>query len=148
MVAAWAAVCGALVVAWGVTAVAQQVDAPAAGAAAEINAAFLDPDLDVAEWVTRFEGESREVFTSRRAILAAMQVQPGEAAADVGAGTGLYTALLAGGGGPRGGGDAGGIAPRFVAHIAERAAAAGLGNVTPVVCTAASVQLPPECVDL
>ena len=36
-----------------------------------INEKFLDPKLNVAEWMKRFEVESREVYSARKAVLAA-----------------------------------------------------------------------------
>ena len=58
-----------------------------------INDSFKDPE--VTEWVTRFEGESREVFEKRKEIVAACKLKPGMTVADVGAGTGLFTRLFA-----------------------------------------------------
>ena len=59
------------------------------------NRYYLDPDMDVAVWVQRFEGESREVFAERAKIVTALEISAGMAVADVGAGTGLFVPLLA-----------------------------------------------------
>ena len=57
-----------------------------------INDSFRDPDPK--EFVGRFEVESREVFTRRKEIVAACQIQPGQTVADIGAGTGLFTRMF------------------------------------------------------
>ena len=86
-----------------------------------INEKFLDPQLKVEEWLKRFETESREIFTARDAILEACAIKPGDAIADVGAGTGLYTRLLAGRTGERGWVYAVEINSRFLEHIQHQA---------------------------
>ncbi|MEZ6074391.1 MAG: methyltransferase domain-containing protein [Pirellulaceae bacterium] len=48
-----------------------------------INDSFLDPEMKVEDFIKRFETESREVFSCRKQILAAVQLEPGMAVADV-----------------------------------------------------------------
>ena len=67
-----------------------------------INAEYLKPDLDVAQWVERFEREGREIYDHREAIVAAARVKPGMVVADIGAGTGLFTPYLSRAVSPRG----------------------------------------------
>jgi predicted methyltransferase len=112
-----------------------------------INAEFLKPSLNLTQWVDRFEGESREIFTHREQLVAAAKVRPGMAVADIGAGTGLFTPMFARAAGPKGRVFAVDIAPDFLAHIERRAAAAGLKNVQTVRCTERSVELPPGSID-
>lgn len=112
------------------------------------NRYYLAPDLDVDTWVQRFEGESREVFARRHAIVAALGVEPGQAVADVGAGTGLFVPLLARQVGDAGHVFAADIVPEFVALIRDRVAEAGLAQVTVVLSAERSVTLPPRAVDL
>lgn len=128
----------------------QPATAPAAANAtpAGINDAFLDAKLDPNEWIKRFEVESREVFTARQAIVRAVGLKSGDTVADIGAGTGLYTVLFAHAANPNGWVYAVDIAPRFVEHIATRAAEAGITNVTPVLCSQTSVNLPPASIDV
>ena len=121
---------------------------PPAAASPTVNAPFRDPKLDAQSWAEKFEGESREVFNARQAVLAAVDLKPGAKIADVGAGTGLFTALFASAVGDEGWVYAVDIAPRFVEFIATRAAKAGLANITPVLCTERSTNLPPACVDV
>lgn len=112
-----------------------------------INNEFLKPDLDVTQWVERFEKEGREIYDRRDQIVAATKIRRGEAIADIGAGTGLFTALFAKAVGPRGRVSAVDIAPKFLAYIDQRSAAAGLRNVRTVLGTAQSVELPAHSID-
>jgi predicted methyltransferase len=114
----------------------------------DINAPFLAPDLDVARYTQIFEGESREVARTREAIADALALRPGMAVADVGAGTGLFLEPLARRVGPGGRVYAVEISPRFRAHLAQRAAAAGLAQVEVVAATPRSSQLAPASVDV
>ena len=113
-----------------------------------INDVFLDPKLDVQEFVARFEGESREIFASRNEILRAMNVRPGMIVADVGAGTGFFSQLFRQAVGDRGHVFAVDISVRFLEHIRDRVAEAGLDNVTPVLCASDNVNLPAHSIDL
>lgn len=133
----------------------------------DINATFLSQDLDVEAYVERFEGESRAVYAEREAIVAALGLDPGDAVADVGAGTGFFSFLfaeavaakaVAGGAMASGGGmadaDATGrvyaveIAPRFLDHLRREAARRAPDLVRVVEGTERSVSLPPASIDL
>ena len=118
------------------------------GAPAEINSRYVAPDIDVDLWVERFEGESREVFTARKAVLKATGVKAGDRVADIGAGTGLYTRLFAEAVGANGWVYAIDIAPAFLQHINENATKAGFDNVTAVLGQVDSIALPADSVDL
>jgi ubiquinone/menaquinone biosynthesis C-methylase UbiE len=111
-----------------------------------INDPFKDPD--VRGFREKFEGESREVFARRDKIAAACRVKPGMVVADVGAGTGLFTRLLAREVGPAGQVYAVDIAAKFLEHVQKSSRQAGLRNVTPVLCNPDAVDLPPASVDL
>lgn len=113
-----------------------------------INAEYLDPDLKVEPWVERFEREGREIYTRRHEIVAAARLKRGQDVADIGAGTGLFTPLLAERVGPRGKVFAVDIVPAFLRHIERRVAAAGLKNVRTVLGTERSVQLPKHSIDV
>ena len=52
-------------------------------------------DADVAQWVERFEHEGRAIYDQRFSILDAMELEPGMDVADIGAGTGLISRLIA-----------------------------------------------------
>jgi len=111
-----------------------------------INDPFKDPDVQ--EFRGKFEVESREVYARRAGIVEACKLRPGMVVADVGAGTGLFTRLLAREVGPAGQVYAVDIAPKFLEHVRKTSRQAGLRNVTPVLCGPDSVDLPPASVDL
>ena len=111
-----------------------------------INDSFKSIKDDVTPWVERFEREGREVYTHRERIIEACDLEPGMAVADIGAGTGLFTALLAKAA-PQGTVYAVDIVPPFIANIARRMAEEKITNVTPVLCTDKSTNLPPASVD-
>ena len=111
-----------------------------------INDPFRNPDL--AEWVTKFEGESRETFEKRKEVVAACKLAPGMAVADIGAGTGLFTRLFATAVGPTGGVTAVDISPKFLAHVANSAKELGLTNVRTVLGADDSCQLPAASADV
>lgn len=106
---------------------------------------FENPDPE--KWAERFETESREVYHSREKIVAELRLRPGQVVADVGAGTGLFTVLIASQVGPKGRVYAVDIVPEFLPSIAQRAKVAGLANVETVLCTEKSVELKPRSID-
>jgi ubiquinone/menaquinone biosynthesis C-methylase UbiE len=113
-----------------------------------INKNFEAPDLQVKQWVERFEREGRETFDKRQEILAACGIQPGMVVADIGAGSGLFTRLFAQKVGSDGHVFAVDIAKPFVEDIRNQMREAGLENVTGVVCTPADPNLEPASIDL
>ena len=113
-----------------------------------VNKTFLSPDLDVDRWVANFEGESREIYARRQAIVDAVQLRPGMAVADIGAGTGLFVELFAEKVGSEGKLYAVDIAPKFVEHLRQRAAAQGLSNVTAILGKEDAVSLPTDSLDV
>jgi len=112
-----------------------------------INTNFLDPEMNVDEWVARFEGESREIFAERDALAAAVGLHPGDGIADVGAGTGLFLDAFAAAVGSKGVVYAVDISPAFIDHLNEHVEEVGLANVRPHLCSEDSVELPPKSID-
>lgn len=113
-----------------------------------INDKFVDPDLDVSEWLGRFEIESREVYGARERVLDACGIKAGMSVADVGAGTGFYSRLFADAVGETGWVYSVDISPRFLEHINKQAQDDQIGNMTSVLCSDRSVKLPPNSVDI
>jgi len=147
VLAAWLAVGS-----WSVCLAAQSAKVPAAAEEQSvkpgINAEYLKPDMVVTQWVARFEKPGREVFDQREKILQALRLRAGQKVADVGAGTGLFTMLIADAVGPKGKVYAVDIAKEFVALIERRAKEGGLKNIQTVLCTDHSVELPKASVEL
>ena len=112
-----------------------------------INANFLNKDLDVSEWIGRFEVESREVYAHRTKVLDATGIKPGNSVADIGAGTGFYSRLFAETVGADGHVYAVDISPNFIEHIQKQVQADKLTNITTVLCSDKSTELKPDSVD-
>jgi len=112
-----------------------------------INDSFLDPSLDVQDFVERFEVESREIFSERLAIVAAVDVQEGMAIADIGAGTGLFVPYFSQSVGSDGKVYAVDISPGMLEHLHARKADEGWSNVDVVPCSERSANLPEDSVD-
>ncbi|RJP31453.1 MAG: class I SAM-dependent methyltransferase [Phycisphaerales bacterium] len=110
-----------------------------------INESYEHPDVET--FIQRFETESREIYRERERIADAVDLRPGMAVADVGAGTGLFTEPFARRVGPMGTVYAVDIAQEFLDLIERRAAEGGLGNVRTVLCPQDSVNLPENSVD-
>lgn len=122
--------------------------APTAAVPEGINDRFKDPELDVSEWIGRFEIESREVYSARERVLDICSLKPGMAVADIGAGTGFYSRLFAETVGESGRVYSVDIAPGFLTHIRNRADKEGLTWLTTVQGSDRQTNLPPESVDL
>ena len=113
----------------------------------ELNGRFESKDLDVQVWVKRFEDEGREVYDYRNEIVNAIGLQPGQAIADVGAGTGLFEPLFANKVGSSGTVYAVDISPNFIQYIKERARERGLTQVKTILNSERSAELPANSVD-
>jgi len=111
-----------------------------------INDNFQNPEPEA--FTERFETEGREVYDNRDLIVEKLALQPGMAVADVGAGTGLFTRLIAPKVGLTGKVYAIDIARTFVDHTVMSSHARGLKQVEGVVCTPDDAKLAPESVDL
>ncbi|WP_299469481.1 methyltransferase [uncultured Gimesia sp.] len=113
-----------------------------------INKPFLDPDLNIEEWINRFEVESREVFRAKEQILKQLKLAPGNRIADIGTGTGLFVEPFSEAVGNKGWVYALDIAPKFVERIAKMADILNLNNVTPVLCGQDDIRLAPGSIDV
>lgn len=123
-------------------AAAQQTITPTAR---ELNKSF---DADASQWTARFEHEGRAIYDKRYEVLDAMHLKPGMNAADIGAGSGLFSRLMAQRVMPGGTVFAVDIAKNMVDHIAEVAEQEHIPNLKPVLGDPHSPRLAPNSVDL
>lgn len=107
---------------------------------------FEEGSLDT--WAGRLEREKREVVAHRDAILEGLELEEGMRVADVGAGTGLFSAGLSRGVGETGRVYATDIVPAFLERLRERAATEGLANVEVIEATPTDPKLPTAALDL
>ncbi|MDP6850454.1 MAG: methyltransferase domain-containing protein [Planctomycetota bacterium] len=114
------------------------------GQSGGLNDKFLSQDLDVSQWVERFEKEGREIFDYRHEIVEALDISKGMIVADIGAGTGLFEPLFAKAVGDNGKVIAVDIAQGFL----DRIRGMGLENVETVLCDERSTGLSDGSVDL
>jgi|FLOH01.1.fsa_nt_gi ubiquinone/menaquinone biosynthesis C-methylase UbiE len=114
-----------------------------------INEPFLEAsDEDIQKFVNLFEGESREISTARNQILAALDVRPGMAVGDIGAGTGLFEPLFNNAVGAKGKVYAVDLSPAMLEHLRKRSVEENLRRVEVVACTETECGLAKGCVDL
>jgi ubiquinone/menaquinone biosynthesis C-methylase UbiE len=111
-----------------------------------INEPFRKPR--VKDYIKKFEAEDRENYAHRHEIVKALRLKPGMVVADVGAGTGLFTRLIAEKVGPAGRVFAVDIAKEFLDHIMADARSHRQTQVAAVLGSQDSINLPPESVDL
>jgi len=123
-------------------AVAQQTITPTAK---ELNKSF---DTDMPQWAERFEHEGRAVYDKRFEILDAMGLKPGMDVADIGAGSGLFSRLIALRVAPEGTVFAVDISKNMVDHIAKTAQGEKIANLKPVLGDPRSPKLSPNSVDV
>src|SRR5215831_12377086 len=105
---------------------AQQAITPVAR---ELNKSF---DADAAKWTARFEHEGRAIYDKRMEILDAMALKPGMDVADIGAGSGLISRLIAKRVAPGGTVYAVDIAKNMIDHINKTAADEHIPNLKAV----------------
>ncbi|MDP6963398.1 MAG: methyltransferase domain-containing protein, partial [Planctomycetota bacterium] len=114
-----------------------------------INSVFLEADdATILEFVERFEGESREISALRNEILDALEIQPGDVIADIGAGTGLFEPLFHNAVGADGTVYAVDIAPKMVEYLQHRVDEELLSTVEVIQCTQTSAKLPASSCDI
>ncbi len=105
-------------------------------------------EMQVDEWVERFESESREVFQHRDAVIDALGIETGMHVADIGAGTGFYSFEFARRVGPEGRVHAVDIARPFLDRIEAEAADRELSNIRTIQCPENSTGLKSGSIDL
>jgi precorrin-6B methylase 2 len=98
-----------------------------------------------AVWLERPE---REVEEAPSKAIAALNIRPGQIVADIGAGSGYYTVLLAGAVGGRGRVYATDIQPEMLALIKRKIDATSIGNIEVVLGTETDARLPAGAIDM
>ncbi len=111
-----------------------------------INDSFEDPDVSF--FVNLFEGEDRAIFEHRDEILRVLRLKKGTDVADIGAGTGFFSRMMAHKVGRRGKVYAVDIAENFIEHIDALSKREGLKNIEAIVCSERSVDLPENSIDV
>jgi cyclopropane fatty-acyl-phospholipid synthase-like methyltransferase len=96
---------------------------------------------DPAKFAKSFDDPQRDAWQMPDRVISALALKPNASAADIGAGTGYFSMRLAKAV-PGGAVYAVDIEPNMVAHLKTRAATEKLTNVTPVLASAASPNLP------
>ena len=124
----------------------QPPEAGTEGAAEQPHSEEGEVNLDV--WLERMEVGSRELYSARNEVVAAVGLKEGDWVADIGAGTGLYTVLFAEEVGSTGRVFAEDIEPLFLDLINRRTADLSLDNVTAVLGREDDVTLPKNSVDV
>ena len=118
-------------------------DGAAHGDHATVHHGFDDPE----KWAKIFDDPSRAAWQKPDEVVAALELKPGMTAADLGAGTGYFTAGLS-----RAVGEKGVVLsidpePQMVEDLGKRAHREGLTNVVPVLALYEDPFLPPGRVD-
>jgi len=113
----------------------------------KINDQFQD-EANVKRFIKSFEGHDREVAAKRDEIVAALRLKPGMAVADVGAGSGMFTRLMAEKVGSEGAVYAVDISREFLKHIDAQSAKLGQKQVKTILGSQNGTNLEPESVDL
>jgi cyclopropane fatty-acyl-phospholipid synthase-like methyltransferase len=113
--------------------------------AKELNKSF---DADAGQWTQRFEHEGRAIYDKRMEILDAMGLKPGMDVADIGAGSGLISRLIAGRVAPNGTAYAVDIARNMIDYITKTAQQEKITNLKAVLGDPHSPRLAPNSVDV
>jgi len=136
-------VAGLMLVTATTWAVAQQ--STITSTAKELNKSF---DADASQWTQRFEHEGRAIYDKRAEILDAMGLKPGMDVADIGAGSGLISRLIAQRVAPGGTVYAVDISKNMVDYITKTAQEAKITNIKAVLGDPRSPKLEPNSVDV
>jgi len=103
---------------------------------------------DVPYWSAVFDDPARDAWQKPKELVAALGLRHGNVVADLGAGTGYLSRLLAAAVGPEGTVLAVDTEPNLVVHLRERAEREKTANVVPILASAGDPRLPAGLVDL
>ncbi len=111
-----------------------------------INSHYKDPDYQ--HWVDVFESPQREIYIFRKAIINSLKLKPAMHVADIGAGTGFLSFMMAQKVGEQGKVYAVDIAKNFIDNLQQRARQQGLMQIVGVVNEPGSTGLAADSIDL
>ena len=100
------------------------------------------------ELAAQFENDARPVYRHRADIARLLELRPGQVVADIGAGSGFLSRIIAAEVGSTGSVTATELDPRMVDYINARARKAGLPNLTAIIGQRDSTGLPPNSMDV
>ncbi len=100
--------------------------------------------MDFARYLGKLENPERAAWQKPDALVAALGLEPGDVACDVGAGPGYLALRMARAVGPRGAVYAIDVDPRMIEAVTARAAETGLENVHPLLSRPGRAALPPR----
>lgn len=103
---------------------------------------------DLAGYLAKLEGPDRAGWQKPEELIAALRLPEGGVACDAGAGPGYFALRMARAVGPRGRIYALDVEPRMIELLRERARAAGIDNVQPLLAHDGDPALPPEPCDV
>jgi ubiquinone/menaquinone biosynthesis C-methylase UbiE len=102
---------------------------------------------DLEAYLAKLEGPDRAAWQRPDEVVAALGLREGAVACDAGAGPGYFALRLARAVGPGGRVHAIDVEPRMIDLLRERARAAGIANVHPILASETEPGLPPEPCD-
>jgi predicted methyltransferase len=111
-------------------------------------ATAVESFADVDYWSKVFDDPQRDAWQKPKELIAALALRPGQAVADLGAGTGYFSRYLAAAIGPDGTVFAVEVEPALVAHLRARAEREGAVNIVPVLASTDNPRLPVAGLDL
>lgn len=103
---------------------------------------------DVKHWSRVFDDPARDAWQKPAEVVAALGLSPGDAVADIGAGTGYFLERLSEAVGSTGTVFVVEVEPSLVAHLRDRADKARAANVVPVLASADEPRLPAGSIDV
>jgi ubiquinone/menaquinone biosynthesis C-methylase UbiE len=103
---------------------------------------------DVERYAAMFESPERAEWQKPEAVVEALALRPGMVVADVGAGTGYFSARFAAAVGQGGAVLAADIEPAMIDYLRDRAEREGLGNLVPVLASTDDPRIPAGLADL
>jgi predicted methyltransferase len=111
-----------------------------------VNVKYENPDIQKS--TRSLESENRDIFKHRKEIMGLLNLRPGLDVADIGAGTGFFSQMMATEVGPDGTVYAVELSRNFFENLKKIATEESLPNLKPVLCDEQSTKLPAESVDL